>query len=385
MSSYRHAGNIKAGLFLLGILLIIGLLYYTRYLADELRKDNREIVQLYAEIIAETVKDESDKNLDFVFDHIIRKVKFPIIQSDTEHIPQLWKNMPPGIDTAKDRKDLLIAMDRLNEPISLVYNGIIFGFLHYGDSYLIQKLQWWTYIELGSIGIFILLGFFGFSFIRNNEKRHIWVGMARETAHQLGTPVSALMGWVDWLKAHPDKTTEIIPDIKADLQRLEQIGRRFSKMGSDPDMEIFDLSERTEKVISYLNRRMPTLGKKVKLVNDIESGVNVHANGSLLSWSIENVIRNGIDAIDRNNGEIFVSLRQGNGYARIRIKDNGRGVPKKDWKNVFRPGFSTKRAGWGLGLSLAQRIIEEIHDGKLFIVESNSVTGTIFELTIPSQ
>tara|TARA_B100000749_G_scaffold164659_1_gene126581 strand:+ start:418 stop:1575 length:1158 start_codon:yes stop_codon:yes gene_type:complete len=385
MSSYRHAGNIKAGLFLLGILLIIGLLYYTRYLADELRKDNREIVQLYAEIIAETVKDESDKNLDFVFDHIIRKVKFPIIQSDTEHIPQLWKNMPPGIDTAKDRKDLLIAMDRLNEPISLVYNGIIFGFLHYGDSYLIQKLQWWTYIELGSIGIFILLGFFGFSFIRNNEKRHIWVGMARETAHQLGTPVSALMGWVDWLKAHPDKTTEIIPDIKADLQRLEQIGRRFSKMGSDPDMEIFDLSERTEKVISYLNRRMPTLGKKVKLVNDIESGVNVHANGSLLSWSIENVIRNGIDAIDRNNGEIFVSLRQGNGYARIRIKDNGRGVPKKDWKNVFRPGFSTKRAGWGLGLSLAQRIIEEIHDGKLFIVESSSVTGTIFELTIPSQ
>ena len=276
-------------------------------------------------------------------------------------------------------------MDRLNEPISLVYNGIIFGFLHYGDSYLIQKLQWWTYIELGSIGIFILLGFFGFSFIRNNEKRHIWVGMARETAHQLGTPVSALMGWVDWLKAHPDKTTEIIPDIKADLQRLEQIGRRFSKMGSDPDMEIFDLSERTEKVISYLNRRMPTLGKKVKLVNDIESGVNVHANGSLLSWSIENVIRNGIDAIDRNNGEIFVSLRQGNGYARIRIKDNGRGVPKKDWKNVFRPGFSTKRAGWGLGLSLAQRIIEEIHDGKLFIVESSSVTGTIFELTIPSQ
>ena len=385
MSSYRHAGNIKAGLFLLGILLIIGLLYYTRYLADELRKDNREIVQLYAEIIAETVKDESDKNLDFVFDHIIRKVKFPIIQSDTEHIPQLWKNMPPGIDTAKDRTDLLIAMDRLNEPISLVYNGIIFGFLHYGDSYLIQKLQWWTYIELGSIGIFILLGFFGFSFIRNNEKRHIWVGMARETAHQLGTPVSALMGWVDWLKAHPDKTIEIIPDIKADLQRLEQIGRRFSKMGSDPDMEIFDLSERTEKVISYLNRRMPTLGKKVKLVNDIESGVMIRANGSLLSWSIENVIRNGIDAIDRDNGEINVSLRMGDDHVRIRIKDNGRGVPKKDWKNVFRPGFSTKQAGWGLGLSLAQRIIVEIHHGKLIIVKSSSVTGTIFELTIPSQ
>jgi signal transduction histidine kinase len=276
-------------------------------------------------------------------------------------------------------------MDRLNQPIPLIYNNITFGFLHYGDSHLIQKLQWWTYIELGAIGIFIFLGFFGFTFIRNNEKRHIWVGMARETAHQLGTPVSALMGWVDWLKEHPDKTSDIIPDIKADLQRLQQIGRRFSKMGSKPDMKVIDLSQRVEKVVSYLSRRMPTLGKKVKLVNDIESGVMIRANGSLLSWSIENVVRNGIDAIDRDNGEINVSLRMGDDHVRIRIKDNGRGVPKKDWKNVFRPGFSTKQAGWGLGLSLAQRIIEEIHHGKLIIVKSSSVTGTIFELIIPSQ
>ena len=385
MSSFRHTGNIKAGLFILGILLIIGLLNYTRYLAGELRKENREIVQLYAEIIAETVKDESDKNLDFVFDNIIRKVKFPIIQSDTDHLPQLWKNLHPSIKTADDRKVLLTTMDRLNQPIPLIYNNITFGFLHYGDSHLIQKLQWWSYIELGAIGIFIFLGFFGFTFIRNNEKRHIWVGMARETAHQLGTPVSALMGWVDWLKEHPDKTSDIIPDIKADLQRLQQIGRRFSKMGSKPDMKVIDLSQRVEKVVSYLSRRMPTLGKKVKLVNDIESGVMIRANGSLLSWSIENVIRNGIDAIDRDNGEINVSLRMGDDHVRIRIKDNGRGVPKKDWKNVFRPGFSTKQAGWGLGLSLAQRIIVEIHHGKLIIVKSSSVTGTIFELTIPSQ
>ena len=385
MSSYRHTGNIKAGLFILGILLIIGLLNYTRYLANELRKDNREIVQLYAEIIAETVKDMSDKNLDFVFDNIIRKVKFPLIQSDTDHLPQLWKNMHPGIKTAEDRKALLTAMDRFNEPIPLIYDNITFGFLHYGDSHLIQKLQWWTYIELGAIGIFIFLGFAGFTFIRNNEKRHIWVGMSRETAHQLGTPVSALMGWIDWLKEHPEKADEIIPDMEADLNRLQQIGRRFSKMGSEPKMEVFDLSQRVEKVVSYLNRRMPTLGKKVKLNNEIENGVKVRANASLLSWSIENVIRNGIDAIDRENGKIHITLRKEGNQARIRIKDNGRGVPKKDWKNVFRPGFSTKQAGWGLGLSLAQRIIEEIHHGKLFIVESSSATGTVFELTIHSQ
>ena len=201
----------------------------------------------------------------------------------------------------------------------------------------------------------------------------------------MGTPVSALMGWIDWLKEHPEKADEIIPDMEADLNRLQQIGRRFSKMGSEPKMEVFDLSQRVEKVVSYLNRRMPTLGKKVKLINEIENGVKVRANASLLSWSIENVVRNGIDAIDRENGKIHITLRKEGNQARIRIKDNGRGVPKKDWKNVFRPGFSTKQAGWGLGLSLAQRIIEEIHHGKLFIVESSSATGTVFELTIPSQ
>ena len=387
MNLYRHTGNIKAGLFILGIGLVIGLLAYTQTLIDELRNDNREIVRLYAEIIANTVQDENDANLDFVFENIITKVKFPLIQTDIEHTPQMWKNLPKSINTKKERIRIMRTMDKLNEPIPLIYKNetideITFGYLHYGDSSIVQKLQWWTTIEIVSIALFILLGFSGFSFIRNNEKRHIWVGMARETAHQLGTPVSALMGWVDWLKEHPEKTGEIIPEMEADIRRLEQIGRRFSKMGSKPAFEDLDLSERIQRVVDYLAKRMPTLGKKVELVNDIQSGISINANGSLLAWSIENIIRNGIDAIEREDGKVTVSLRKENDEIKIRIQDNGKGIPKKDWRNIFRPGFSTKRAGWGLGLSLSIRIVEEIHRGKLQVIESSPENGTTIEISL---
>ena len=387
MNLYRNTGNIKAGLFIIGIGLVIGLITYTQILINELRKDNREIVNLYAEIIANTVKDDNDANLDFVFDNIIKKVKFPLIQTDNNYQIRGWKNLPSKVATPKDREKFMFAMDKLNQPIPLTYKDqsvgeITFGFLHYGDSSIVQKLQIWTYVEIVSIGIFIFLGFSGFSFIRNNEKRHIWVGMARETAHQLGTPVSALLGWVDWLKKHPDKTNDLIPEMEADLQRLEQIGRRFSKMGSKTEMDEFDLSEKIELILGYLKKRLPTLGKKVELINDIEPGIMINANGSLLAWSIENIVRNGIDAIEKDNGQVAVTLRKNVNDIKIQIQDNGKGIPRKDWRNVFRPGFSTKQTGWGLGLSLSTRIVEDIHRGKIRVVESGPEIGTVVEITL---
>ena len=387
MRLYRYAGNIKAGLFTLGVILVICLLAYTQILVNELRKDNREIVRLYAGLIANVVKDDNDANLDFIFENIIKKVKFPLIQTDTDHNPQMWKNLPSSIQTDDARIKFMKMADRYNEPIPLTYSDskvgeITFGYLHYGDSAMVEKLRLWSYIEIIAIGLFIFLGFSGFSFIRNNEKKHIWVGMARETAHQLGTPVSALMGWVDWLKNHPDKTEEIIPEMEADLQRLEQIGRRFSKMGSKSDFEELDLSERVEKIVNYLTKRLPSIGKKVKLVNDIQPGIFIRANGSLLAWSIENIIRNGIDAIEREDGMISISLKRDVDGIKISIEDNGKGIPKKDWKNIFRPGFSTKQTGWGLGLSLSSRIVEEIHGGSLKVISSSFDTGTIIEISL---
>ena len=388
-SSYRHIGNIKGGIFLIGVFLVIGLFSYTRYLSSELREDNREVVKLYAEIIAETVKDDSNTNIDFIFENIIKKVKFPIIQSGRNKNPQLWTNLPENIDSDSDRLKLILSMDKINKPIPLVFddkiNGpITFGYLHYGDSRLIQKIQIWTYIELLSIGIFILFGFIGFSFIRNSEKQHIWVGLSRETAHQLGTPVSALLGWLDYLKNDNSSIEKILPEMESDIERLQQVNRRFSKMGSKPEMEFFDLSKRIESVLSYLNHRIPTLGKKVDLVNDIDPDIKIMANGTLISWTIENLIRNSIDSISGEAGLIRLSMSQDQNNVKIRISDNGCGVPKKDWKNIFRPGFSTKKSGWGLGLSLCQRIINEVHKGDIYVLESSINSGTVFEINIPS-
>ena len=386
-NNYRYVGNIKGFIFLVGVFLVIGLFSYTGFLSRELREDNREVVKLYAEIIAGAVNDDSNSNIDFIFENIIKKVKFPIIQSDMEKNPQLWTNLPKEVNTYEERISFIKSMDVINEPIPLVYfdqesEPITFGFLHYGDSSLIQKIKIWTYVEIISIGLFICIGFVGFSYIRNSEKQNIWIGLSRETAHQLGTPVSALIGWLDYLKHEKTDLEKILPEIESDIDRLQQVNRRFSKMGSKPEVEYFNLSKRISSTLEYLEKRMPSLGGKVILVNKIDPDVKIKANGTLISWAVENLIRNGIDAINKENGKIEVTLKQDVHYIKIHITDNGCGIPKKDWKNIFRPGFTTKNSGWGLGLSLCERIINDVHGGKVSVLASSISEGTTFEIAI---
>ena len=386
-NNYRYVGNIKGFIFLVGVFLVIGLFSYTGFLSRELREDNREVVKLYAEIIAGAVNDDSNSNIDFIFENIIKKVKFPIIQSDTKKNPQLWTNLPKEVNTYEERISFIKSMDVINEPIPLVYfdqesEPITFGFLHYGDSSLIQKIKIWTYVEIISIGLFICIGFVGFSYIRHSEKQNIWIGLSRETAHQLGTPVSALLGWLDYLKHEKTDLEKILPEIESDIERLQQVNRRFSKMGSKPEVEYFNLSKRISSTLEYLEKRMPSLGGKVILVNKIDPDVKIKANGTLISWAVENLIRNGIDAINKENGKIEVALKQDVNYVKIHITDNGCGIPKKDWKNIFRPGFTTKNSGWGLGLSLCERIINDVHGGKVSVLASSVSEGTTFEIAI---
>jgi len=386
-NNYRYVGNIKGFIFLVGVFLVIGLFSYTGFLSRELREDNREVVKLYAEIIAGAVNDDSNSNIDFIFENIIKKVKFPIIQSDTKKNPQLWTNLPKEVNTYEERISFIKSMDVINEPIPLVYfdqesEPITFGFLHYGDSSLIQKIKIWTYVEIISIGLFICIGFVGFSYIRHSEKQNIWIGLSRETAHQLGTPVSALLGWLDYLKHEKTDLEKILPEIESDIERLQQVNRRFSKMGSKPEVEYFNLSKRISSTLEYLEKRMPSLGGKVILVNNIDPDVKIKANGTLISWAVENLIRNGIDAINNENGKIEVALKQDVHYVKIHITDNGCGIPKKNWKNIFRPGFTTKNSGWGLGLSLCERIINDVHGGKVSVLASSISEGTTFEIAI---
>ena len=388
MKIYKHSINIKGGLIFLGVILISSLLIYSQSIVNKLRYDNREIVQLYAEIIAATVKDESDANLSFVFDEIIKKVQFPLIYSDRNHIPIYSKNLPEDLN----QKDLLKhqkTMSAQNKPISLDFvdsnsgKYLHIGFLYYGDSNLIKRLQWLPFLEIGAVAIFIILGFAGFTLIRNSEKRHIWVGMARETAHQLGTPVSALMGWVDIIKNNPQKLDDVLDEMSTDINRLEQIVDRFSKMGSEAKMEEYDLSNVIENVKIYLERRLPSIGKNVQINNQVEEGLLLNGNSILVSWALENIIKNAIDAIDHDKGKIEIKNIKGNNTIYITISDNGRGIPHKDRKNVFRPGFSSKAKGWGMGLSLVKRIIEDIHAGKIEVKESSKTEGTTIQISIP--
>ena len=385
MDLLKHSSNIKAALFLLGFILVIFLFTYTQGIVNELRKDNGEIVKLYAEIIAQTISDENDTNLDFVFDEIIQKAQFPIIYSNNKKDPVYSKN----INTSKSNlRKIQLTMDEQNEAIPLRYANpltneiILIGYLHYGDSSQIEKLKWLPFIEIGAITLFILLGFISFSIIRNSEKRNIWVGMARETAHQLGTPISSLMGWLEWMKNKPNDQEKIIDDISLDLERLQQVSDRFSKMGSETKIEEVHLSNIVDNIVLYFNRRIPSMGKSIIIENQLESDLKIRANGILISWAIENFVKNAIDALD-NEGIISLKSKFEKKSIIIVIEDSGKGISRKNWKNIFRPGFSTKEQGWGLGLSLTSRIINEIHGGSIYVSQSKLGQGSTIEISLP--
>ena len=386
MNNYRANANIKLGLFIFGLLLILGLIVYSNFLVNQLRSDNREIVKMYSEIIAKTVNEDSDTNLNFVFDEIIKKIQFPIIYTDIENNPIYYKNI--DVESLDELTKPIESMDLQNKPIPISFSDsaleedILLGYLHYGDSNLIQRIRWLPFIQISVVGLFIFVGFIGFNSIKNNEKRNIWVGMARETAHQLGTPVSALMGWLDRIKSHPNETDIVLDEMQSDLNRLEQISDRFSKMSSNSDLEKISLKTLIEQQTVYLQKRLPSLGKDIELLVSTSDNINILGNRTLLGWAIENVIRNGIDSIKRENGKVELSLIDAEKFALIHIKDNGVGILKKDWKNIFRPGFSTKKIGWGLGLSLVKRIIHDIHAGQIKILSSNPNEGTVFEIRL---
>ncbi len=384
MNWYKYSVNIKAGLFILGIILVSAFVLFTQKIVRDLRDDNREIVQLYAEIIAGVPTDEFDESLNFIFENVIQKIQFPIIQADSEMRSISWKNLPDRIDNEEKANRIQNTMSRQNDPIPLIYNNpntgeiITFGYLFYGDSRLINRLIWLPYLQIGLVGLFILLGFVGFNVIRNAEKRHIWAGMARETAHQLGTPVSALMGWFDLIKNNPKRIDTIVEDIEIDLKRLQEISNRFSAMGTPPKFEKIDLVELIKSVTTYLQRRVP--GAYINFGYDNSTQYITKGNKKLLSWAIENLIKNGIDAANDSASKIEINLKSGENGLLLDIIDFGVGISKRDWKNIFRPGFSTKKYGWGLGLSLTKRIICDLHKGKIFVKESVVGSGTTISI-----
>ena len=390
MKKYTYSSKIKIGLLFFGLALMAGAIFYSNSIVSQLRDDNRQIVTVYSRIIANTINEESDANLGFVFDEIIKKVQFPIVYTDKLNIPLYSRN----IDQNKNKYEMLNlikSMDKNNKPIPIEYydsgsnSKMVLGYLHFGDSILVQRLEWLPYLEILIVLMFVVVGFLGFNSIRENEKRLIWVGMARETAHQLGTPISAMIGWIDRINSHPKESKNIAKEMRSDMMRLEQIADRFSQMGSQSPLDKLPVTQLINEQAKYLRKRIPSLDRDIELEIKIIDEISIMGNSVLLGWVLENLIRNGIDSIKKENGKVQIIVRAMNEFGCIYIKDNGKGINKKDWKNVFKPGFSSKKRGWGLGLSLVKRIIEEIHRGSIFVKSSSASEGTVFQIKLNQQ
>jgi len=235
------------------------------------------------------------------------------------------------------------------------------------------------------VGLFIIIGYIGFSQIKKSEQSNIWVGMAKETAHQFGTPISSLMGWIEILKLHytdPDKVLDTAEEIENDVEKLNKITNRFSKIGSKPELKNRNVCDVIQNVVEYYQRRIPQTGKKVSIELVGETKIEIKLHAELFEWVIENLIKNALDSISHDNGKITLSVRRTKHKIEIEVADNGKGVDAKRRKDIFRPGYSTKRRGWGLGLSLSKRIIEEYHKGKIFVKNSAINEGTVFKIIL---
>jgi signal transduction histidine kinase len=390
------SGNIKIALLVSALCIVIPILFYTHHLVEQLQEKERNTAALYAKSL-EYVANGSTSSGDytFIFDEVITTIDFPVILTDRNseeintvknvEIDSLWQQW-----TVEKKNDfffpLIKEMDSENKPIRVTFqDSIVLNLVHYGESPLIKRLRWLPYIEFSIGALFILVGYIGFSYIKRNEQSNIWVGMARETAHQLGTPLTSMMGWIELLKHQSEsnpKVLETISEFENDAQRLTKVADRFSKIGSKPDLKEENIVALLRRVIHYFERRIPQMGKKVKISIASEEIVTAQINSELFEWVIENLIKNALDAMENGKGSIDITLTKEGKQTVIDVKDTGKGIDPAFQKDIFRPGFSTKKRGWGLGLSLSKRIVEIYHAGKLSVKESRVGEGTTFRIIL---
>ena len=386
-----RATNFKIALLILATAIVVGMLIYSHQITDQLLARERQIVDLYAKSYEYITSENSGTgDLSFLFDEVVRAVDFPVILSDSANNPLYSKNLSDSLLAPEEKlayeREQIAEMDSQNKPIRIAVNDTrVLGYVHYGESKLVTDLRRLPYLEIAFGAVFILVAYVGFSYIKRSEQSNIWVGMAKETAHQLGTPLSSLMGWMEMAKASAGDNqalTETITEMEHDVERLNKVAARFSKIGSTPSLKEEDLAEVIEGVIRYISKRIPRSGRKVELTIETPGEFRAHINRELFEWVIENLMKNALDAMEGPTGKISFSLSQNGERTTIDVTDTGKGIDPKYYKEVFRPGFSTKKRGWGLGLSLSRRIIENYHKGKLYVKQSAVGSGTTFRIRL---
>ncbi len=381
MNIYSQKQTWKRLLFVTAALIGISSLVYTDRLVKQLAQEEENKVKLWAKA-TELLANSADENIDisFVFEVIRDNETVPVILTDQNENVISVRNLDSlqSLDTAYVKEQLAL-MKEEHTPIEV---GLVAGeknLIFYRNSKLYYSLKYYPYVQLGVISLFIFVSYIAFSTSRKAEQNQVWVGMAKETAHQLGTPISSLLAWMEHLRAKGvDEQT--LTEIGQDLKRLETITERFSKIGATPKLELKNIVQVMEESVNYMKLR-----SSKKVVYNFNPGntidVNVPMNIPLFEWVIENLCRNAIDAMN-GAGIITVEMEAKEGQVIIDVSDTGKGMPKSKFKTVFEPGFTTKQRGWGLGLSLTKRIIENYHSGKIFVKNSVVDKGTTFRIIL---
>jgi len=403
----------KMFLFLAVVVLMAALVLHSNYLIGRLNNETQNLCTVLARFFAvSTFQAAEDPSLHGIFRDVVKSINFPLILTDTAGIPRAWKLsgipasavpdsvlqraaetgvVPPAVKRIQEQAR---AMDRRHPPIEVRRLGqrAVLGYVHYGEPPLVARLRWVPYIEFGVVLALLVFGFVGFKAIADGEQRSLWAALAKETAHQLGTPLSSLMGWSAHLReaavsgeTTPERVEAIAAEIDLDLERLNKVASRFGQVGSIPTLKEGDLTETVAGVASYFRHRLPHLGREVEIVERYEPIPRVAFHPELMEWVLENLIRNAIDASDKPHGEIAIELhwRDERHEVELLVRDNGRGMTASERRRAFTPGFSTKRRGWGLGLALARRVVREYHQGRITIVESMPGRGTTVSVALP--
>lgn len=380
MNIYEKKQRWKFILFFSAILIGAGSLYYTNRLVKTIAEDEREKIELWAEatrILANPAPSGND--ILFPLQVLENNTNIPVILTDAEGNIMASRNLDSTrIKQEAYLKKSLEKMRSENDSIVIELGRNNYQYLYYRNSTLLRKLAAFPYFQLGVIILFIGVSYVAFSVSRKAEQNKVWTGLSKETAHQLGTPISSLSGWVEILKqsgADPAATKEL----EKDSERLVRIADRFSKIGSKPSLEERDITRIIRNSLSYIQNRR---GKSVRFETLLpEEPVIVPVNETLMDWVIENLCKNALDAME-GAGNLTIRCTPGNKQVTIDIEDTGKGIPKSKFSTVFKPGFTTKKRGWGLGLSLTKRIVEEYHDGKIFVHASEPGIKTVFRIVL---
>jgi signal transduction histidine kinase len=376
-------------LILLFVAIAIGFasLFITNSLVKELSQEERKKIELWAQAIKElslvTNLSDTTQSFDIIIEILHNNTTVPVILTDGDGNIVSHANISPRrIKKAGGMEKVLSRMQRTLEPIKVDLLDGVKNYVYYEDSTTLVRLTYYPYIQLIVIVFFILVSYYAFNYSRRAEQNSVWVGMAKETAHQLGTPTSSLLAWLEILKESNLKPS-LVENFEKDVGRLEKIVDRFSKIGSSPVLSETSLTQIISGTIDYLRNR---LSNKIEIEKKYDDGESIllPLNETLFEWVIENLIKNAVDAVN-GTGKVSVSISDSTQVVFIDISDNGKGIQRSYFKSVFQPGFTTKTRGWGLGLSLSKRIIEENHGGKLFINHSELDKGTTFRIVLKKR